>query len=72
MAIINDKCKCGVEVIVRTGSDCKNHFRHDGKQVIYADEPTLDGSEYDIFRCRNCHSVISDSCESAKYETGAA
>lgn len=66
MAIIHDKCKCGVEVIVRTGADCKSDFRSDGKQVIYADEPTNTSGEYNIFRCRSCGAVISKSCESAK------
>lgn len=70
MAIIEDKCSCGQDVIVRTGEDAKYHSRADGKQVIYPDELTYenDGCEYDIFRCRKCEEPIHLTCKAAARE----
>jgi len=71
MALINDKCSCGREVIVRTGEDAKYTARRDGKQVIYANELTHSNfspnNEYSIFRCEDCLEPISESCPSAAY-----
>jgi len=72
MAVINDKCSCGREVIVRTGEDTKTSSRRDGKQVIYANELTYSSdvctdAEYSIFRCEDCLEPISKSCPSAAY-----
>lgn len=69
MAIINDACSCGQAVIVRTGDDSRVFNRADGKQVIYPDELTVNGTgaECNIFRCRSCGEPISETCKAAAY-----
>ena len=70
MAVINDKCICGQEVIVRTKPDAAYTGRKDGKQVIYPGELTHEnkGTQYNICRCKKCLEPIHLTCKSAAME----
>jgi len=59
---IHGQCKCGRKVIKILNSEVPT-CRVDGIRYVYSSEPR---SEWCIFRCRDCSSVINDSFMSAE------
>ncbi|MBB1353525.1 hypothetical protein [Pseudoalteromonas sp. SR45-5] len=67
MAIVNDKCQCGVKITVLTKSDkTEACYKNIPAQVVTTDDFNTGITDYTLYRCMKCGEPVEETVPALK------